>query len=124
MGSNRNNILAIDDNNDNLITLRALVSEAFPEAAFHSALSGAQGLSLAAETDPDVILLDIFMPVMDGFEVCRALKADPVLREIPIVFVTALKGDRETASKRLAAERRRSSPSPLTKANSLRSCAP
>lgn len=89
-------ILAIDDNRDNLITIHALVMEAFPDAIVHTALSGVEGIELAAKTDPDVILLDVVMPGMDGFEVCGKLKEDPVLCDIPIVFVTALKGDKES----------------------------
>jgi len=87
-------ILAIDDINDNLISLSALIKEAFPEAEISAALSGAKGLELAAASDPDVILLDIVMPGMDGFEVCQQLKNDPVLRDVPVVFLTALKGDK------------------------------
>jgi PAS domain S-box-containing protein len=89
-------ILAIDDNRDNLITIHALVMEAFPDAIVHTALSGVEGIELAAKTDPDVILLDVVMPGMDGFEVCGKLKEDPVLCDIPVVFVTALKGDKES----------------------------
>lgn len=89
-------ILAIDDNHDNLITLQALVQDAFPEIEVFTAISGLRGLELAVKHDPDVILLDIVMPIMDGFEVCRRLKADSKLCEIPVVFVTALKGDAES----------------------------
>lgn len=89
-------ILAIDDNPDNLITIQALVFEAFQNAVVITALSGTEGLQLAAKEDPDVILLDIVMPEMDGFEVCKRLKEDKELRDIPVVFVTALKGDKES----------------------------
>jgi len=87
-------ILAIDDNKDNLIILNDLIKEAFPEAIYLPALNGTQGLELAANEDPDVILLDIIMPVMDGFDVCRNLKADKNLCDIPVVFVTSLKSDK------------------------------
>lgn len=87
--------LAIDDNQDNLITLRALIREAFPEAQVHTATNGIKGIAIAGEEDPDVILLDIVMPGMDGFEVCQKLKAEESTKEIPVVFVTAIKGDRE-----------------------------
>jgi len=89
-------ILAIDDNQDNLISLRALLKDSFPDALVFTALSGQKGLEIADAEDPDVIILDIFMPTMDGFEVCRRLKADSVLSEIPIVFVTATKGDKNS----------------------------
>ncbi|AFA47385.1 diguanylate cyclase and metal dependent phosphohydrolase [Acetobacterium woodii DSM 1030] len=85
----------IDDNMDNLITLRALIKEVFPVSEVFTARAGVIGIEIAKEKDPDVILLDIVMPGMDGFEVCRHLKADQETKEIPVVFVTAIKGDRE-----------------------------
>lgn len=94
-------ILAIDDNLDNLITLQALTSEAFPTADIIIALTGEEGLNLAAAENPDVILLDIIMPGMDGFEVCTRLKSDKNLCDIPVIFVTALKGDKESRIKGL-----------------------
>lgn len=54
------------------------------------AASGAQGLELAVSEKPDIILLDLMMPGMDGFEVARGLKANPATRSIPIIIVTAL----------------------------------
>ncbi|MBU4439839.1 MAG: response regulator, partial [Firmicutes bacterium] len=87
--------LAIDDNQDNLITMRALIREAFPESVVLTATSGVKGIEIAKQEDPDVILLDIVMPGMDGFEVCQHLKADQETQEIPVIFVTAIKGDRE-----------------------------
>ena len=88
-------ILAIDDNKDNLVSLQALIKDAFPDAVTLTAQNGKRGLELAAAEDPDVILLDVVMPEMDGFEVCKKLKADKILKDIPVVFVTALKGDKE-----------------------------
>jgi PAS domain S-box-containing protein len=96
-------VLAIDDNPDNLITVKALIHEAFPDVLTLTATSGAQGLTLARAEDPDVVLLDIVMPDMDGFAVCLALKADETLRAIPVVFVTALKGDKENRIRALEA---------------------
>ncbi len=89
-------ILAIDDNPDNLVTIKALVRESFPEATVLTSLTGHQGIDLAVEHDPDVILLDIVMPGMSGFEVCRALKTNSRYSDIPIVFITALKGDKDS----------------------------
>jgi PAS domain S-box-containing protein len=94
-------ILTIDDNPDNLITLKALINEAFPEAIIFPASNGLDGLKIADQQDPDVILLDIVMPGMDGFEVCRRLKKDTRLQDIPVVFITALKGDKESRIKAL-----------------------
>ena len=53
------------------------------------ALTGEEGLALAQSLRPDLILLDVMMPGMDGFEVCRRLKADPELADIPVLFLTA-----------------------------------
>ena len=89
-------ILAIDDNKDNLISIKALIYEAFPDAIIFTALDGKTGIEMAVQEDPDIILLDIVMPEMDGFEVCQKLKADKILSDIPVVFVTALKGDKES----------------------------
>jgi len=82
-------ILAIDDLRDNLTVLKAVVAEAFPKAAVYTALNGKDGLELASTVHPDVIILDIIMPEMDGFEVCRRLKRVPELKDIPVVFLTA-----------------------------------
>ena len=51
---------------------------------------GPQALALAADRIPDLILLDVMMPGMDGYEVCRRLRKDPILAEVPIVMITAL----------------------------------
>ncbi|NRZ93255.1 response regulator [Clostridium beijerinckii] len=88
-------ILAIDDNEDNLILLKALIKDNFPEAIVLTALSGKKAIEMAFVEGPDVILLDIIMPEMDGFEVCRRLKVDNILKEIPVVFLTALRGDKQ-----------------------------
>jgi len=89
-------ILAIDDISDNLISLKAQIKDSFPEALIFTALNGAKGIELAATEDPDVILLDIVMPGMDGYEVCQLLKADKKQGNIPVVFLTAAKGDKES----------------------------
>ncbi|NEW81387.1 MAG: response regulator [Mariniphaga sp.] len=96
-------ILAIDDNRDNLISIKALIKDIMPDAVTLITENGVSGLELAAAENPDVILLDIVMPVMDGFEVCKKLKADKKLSEIPVVFVTALKDDREARIRALEA---------------------
>lgn len=94
-------ILAIDDNPDNLTTLKAVLSDVFPRVRVLTALNGRNGIELALAEDPDVVLLDIIMPEMDGFEVCRKLKDDERLRHIPVVFLTALKTDRDSRIKAL-----------------------
>lgn len=80
-------ILAIDDTPANLLTLGSALSDEFD---LQMANSGPEGLRLAAASPPDLILLDIMMPGMDGYDVCRQLKNDPELSRIPVIFVTAL----------------------------------
>ncbi len=80
-------ILAIDDVPANLLTLGAALAGEF---ALQIASSGAMGLALAEKSPPSLILLDVMMPEMDGFETCRRLRALPTLTNIPIVFVTAM----------------------------------
>jgi len=94
-------ILAIDDKPDNLTTLSAVVRDALPEVTVLKALDGTRGLELALIEDPDVILLDIVMPGMDGFEVCRKLKTDARSKDIPVIFLTALKTDTDNRIKAL-----------------------
>jgi PAS domain S-box-containing protein len=96
-------ILAIDDRQDDLILLGDILAGAFPGAKVLTALNGARGIELALAGDPDVILLDAVMPVMDGFEVCRRLKADERVRHIPVVFVTGLLASRESRIRALDA---------------------
>jgi len=87
MSSHRPHILAIDDNPENLVTLATALEADFD---FQLAASGPRGLSLAIEAPPDLILLDVMMPDVDGFETCRQFKAHPRLNHIPIIFLTAL----------------------------------
>ena len=96
-------VLAIDDGQDSLDTLRTGMSHAFPDAGFFAAANGRNGIGVALAEDPDIILLDIVMPEMDGFETCRRLKEDTRLRDIPVVFITALKPDKDTLEKAFAA---------------------
>lgn len=86
-------ILAIDDNQDNLIALKAVLKDAFPGLNVFTALNGAAGIELALKENPDVILLDIVMPGMDGFETCRNLKSHKTVQHIPVLFLTALRSD-------------------------------
>ncbi|MCF8085133.1 MAG: response regulator [Deltaproteobacteria bacterium] len=83
-------ILVIDDKQDNLISLSALLRALIPECEVTTALSGPEGLDKARFQAPDTILLDIRMPGMDGFEVCRQLREDERTRHIPVIMLTAL----------------------------------
>jgi diguanylate cyclase (GGDEF)-like protein len=82
-------VLIVDDSPSNLAILTQSLRSEFD---VRIAASGAEALRLVDETPPDLILLDILMPDMDGYEVCRRLKAHPHVRNIPIIFLTA-KGD-------------------------------
>lgn len=88
-------ILLIEDNPQNQYLTRFLLVQRGHEVL--QADTGPQGLAMAAECRPDLILLDIQLPGMDGHAVARTLKSDPLLKSIPIVAVTsyAMVGDRE-----------------------------
>jgi diguanylate cyclase (GGDEF)-like protein len=79
-------LLIIDDIPDNIEVLGGVLDQDY---AVQFACSGEEGLALAAAFPPDLILLDVMMPIMDGFSVCRQLKANRITQHIPIVFVTA-----------------------------------
>ena len=81
-------ILIVDDEQVGRDTLEALLTGQDYNLAFAS--DGAEALAKAAELTPDLVLLDVMMPGMDGFEVCQRLRADPLLAEVPIIIVTAL----------------------------------
>jgi adenylate cyclase len=80
-------ILVVDDNPENLDILRTRLGIHGYEIL--AADNGEEALALAREEQPDLILLDVMMPKMDGFEVCRRLRADPALPFMPIILVTA-----------------------------------
>lgn len=93
--SHNTTILIIDDSAENLVILSDLLS---PHYRILAANSGANGLRVASHPPcPDLILLDVMMPGMDGFEVLTQLRASPVTHDIPVVFLTALSsaGDEE-----------------------------
>ncbi|MCP4690117.1 MAG: response regulator, partial [Desulfobacterales bacterium] len=83
----KTSLLIVDDIHKNLQVLGNMLRK---EDAYQIAFSdnGAQALKIAAKLHPDLILLDVMMPEMDGFEVCRRLKADAETREISIMFLT------------------------------------
>ncbi len=81
-------ILLVDDEPNNLYYLEELLeSQGYATA---SAASGEQAISIAQASTPALILLDVMMPDLDGFEVCQRLRRDPLLQTIPIIFLTAL----------------------------------
>jgi putative two-component system response regulator len=85
--SNKPLILAVDDEASNLQLLRQILQDHY---RLLFAKDGARALELANKERPDLVLLDVMMPGMSGYEVCAALKANPLTAPIPVVFVTAL----------------------------------
>jgi two-component system cell cycle response regulator DivK len=93
----RKRILVVEDQEDNRRILRDLLTNAGYEII--EAENGEQALAVAARERPDLILMDIQLPLLDGYEVTRRIKADPALRAIPIIAITsyALSGDENKA---------------------------
>jgi putative two-component system response regulator len=87
MSERRPHILIVDDNSTNIDLLVATLRQHYRLGV---AKSGPQALSLARRETPDLILLDIMMPEMDGFQVCEALRQDDHTSAIPVIFITAL----------------------------------
>ena len=85
----KKNILVIDDVKSNLRLVEAILKKSHPEYEILLATSGHEGIETAQSQLPEVILLDIFMPEMDGFETCRKLKSDKATTNIPILMVSA-----------------------------------
>jgi two-component system, cell cycle response regulator len=81
-------VLVVDDLVPNVKLLSAKLQAEYFDVM--TASSGPEALAKIAESPPDLVLLDVMMPGMDGFEVCRRLKSDPKTTHIPIVMITAL----------------------------------
>ena len=90
-------ILVVEDQEDNRQIIRDLVTSVGYEMI--EAVDGEQGVALAAQHKPDLILMDIQLPVLDGYEATRRIKAQPELKAIPVIAVTsyALSGDDQKA---------------------------
>jgi two-component system cell cycle response regulator DivK len=90
-------ILVVEDQEDNRQILRDLLANAGYEMI--EAEDGQQALTQAAKHKPDLILMDIQLPLLDGYEATRQIKANPALKDIPIIVVTsyALSGDEDKA---------------------------
>jgi class 3 adenylate cyclase len=88
VGEKKPKVLIVDDTPENIQILMGTLKDQY---AIVAAINGDKALKMAvAEPRPDLILLDIMMPGMDGFEVCSRLKADPITRDIPVIFLSAL----------------------------------
>src|SRR5687767_13240360 len=86
--SNQPTVLIVDDN---VINLKLMMQQLKPyDYNILTARDGEAGIERARLVQPDLILLDVQMPQIDGFETCRRLKADPETRAIPVIFMTAL----------------------------------
>ena len=86
-GTKKNSILIVDDNKSNIMALTQILS---PEYAVYGAISGQKAIKAAEQRSPDVILLDILMPEMDGYAVIAALKNSSKTLNIPVIFITGL----------------------------------
>lgn len=91
--TSRPKILIVDDEMITKITIEALLSSENYDLYF--AENGLLGLSMATQLQPDIILLDVMMPGMNGFEACKQIRSTPSLAEIPVILITAL-DDRES----------------------------
>jgi two-component system cell cycle response regulator DivK len=90
-------ILVVEDQEDNRQIIRDMLSTLDYELA--EAENGVEALAAVAKQKPDLILMDIQLPIMDGYEATRRIKADPAMKDIPIIAVTsyALSGDEQKA---------------------------
>ena len=88
-------VLVVDDIPANVRLLEAKLSSEYFDVI--TAANGPQAIDVARIEAPDIVLLDVMMPGMDGFEVCKRLKADPQTTHIPVVMVTANQGRRHAA---------------------------
>jgi two-component system cell cycle response regulator DivK len=90
-------ILVVEDQEDNRQIIRDMLSAFDYELA--EAENGVEALAAVAKQKPDLILMDIQLPIMDGYEATRRIKADPVTKDIPVIAVTsyALSGDEQKA---------------------------
>jgi len=94
MAEDRKTVLVVDDTPENIRALTAVLAERYRVKA---ATSGAKALEVCAADPPHLVLLDVLMPGMDGFEVCRSLKADPRTAGIPVIFISSVADPAEQA---------------------------
>ena len=95
----RKRILVVEDEEDNMQILRDLLA---PGYELVEADNGEKALAEAAKQRPDLILMDIQLPIMDGYEATRRLKADPALRSVPIIAITSYALGQDEARARAA----------------------
>ncbi|HZK18815.1 MAG TPA: two-component system response regulator [Clostridia bacterium] len=85
-------VLVVDDTPDNIMLVNEILKYSY---RIRVATNGKTALKVAEMTLPDIILMDVMMPVMDGYEACRQLKNNDLLRDIPLIFVTAKSDERD-----------------------------
>jgi len=83
-------ILAIDDKQDNLTSIETILKNYISDLSLLKATSGEAGVLSAYKNQPDVIILDIIMPKMDGYEVCKKLRQNDLTKNIPVILLTAI----------------------------------
>ena len=83
----KNSVLIVDDEKSNIMALTDILR---PEYTIFSAINGRDAIDIAEEYAPDIVLLDILMPEMDGRDVIAELKNSDKTREIPVIFITGL----------------------------------
>ncbi|QTA87233.1 ATP-binding response regulator [Desulfonema magnum] len=86
---NKSVLLAVDDKRDNLFVLKQLIMEYFTECSVITAQSAEEGLALVKKSPPDIAVIDVQMPGMDGIEMCQRLKTDRTTAKIPVILLTA-----------------------------------
>jgi PAS domain S-box-containing protein len=119
MESEKIKILIVDDNATYLKTLKEQLIRHFPDAIIFSAQNGEESVEIAKLNQPDIVLLDILMPGIDGYEVCRRFKAVQELKSIPLVLVTIINLDEKSLSKAIEAGADAFLPKPID-ANNLK----
>lgn len=87
MNKERHTVLIVDDNQVNISLLEKILQKSGYDTL--SAVSGKEALEIICAYKPDLVLLDVIMPEMDGFEVCEKLKSSPDTDDIPVIFITA-----------------------------------
>jgi len=97
-----NSILVIDDQKDNLTSVKAVIETNIPNFTVLTTLSGEKGIEIAKEMQPNTILLDIVMPEMDGYQVCKQLKEDESTKHIPVILISAVRTDSKSRVKGLS----------------------
>lgn len=92
-------VLLVEDSEDNRGIVRQLVEDFFDDVRLVEADNGADGVKQARELHPDLILLDLSLPIMNGWEAAQVLKGDPVTAKIPVIALTAhaMSGDEARA---------------------------